>query len=76
MSVLARRIVTASGNDVVVEIIATGTGPALKVEDCPMVPLTIHDTHRLLLRFGRGTGDDEGLTPTGERLAAVLGELA
>ena len=76
MEPLARRTVTASGKDVLVEIMATGNGPALRVEDCPMIPLeAIPETHRLLSRFSRATGG-EGLTATGERLLAVLGELA
>ena len=74
--VLAQRTVQASGNSVTCEIIATGNGPALKVLDCPLVPLSLAETHKLLYRFARATpGDGEGLTPAGERLAAVLGEL-
>ena len=76
MEVLARRTIVSSGKDIVVEVVATGNGPALKAEGCPMVPLSLHETHRLLSRFGRAADGEEGLTKAGERLAAVLGELA
>lgn len=76
MNVLARRTITTSGRTVLVEVVATGNGPALRVEGCPMVPLSLCETHRLLSRLGRAAGAGEGVTETGEALAAVLGELA
>ena len=76
MKVLARRTITTSGTDIEVEVVATGNGPFLMVKDCPSIPLSeIRPTHRILSRFGRA-GEGEGLTPTGEMLLAVLGELA
>lgn len=76
MKVLGARLLQVSGHDIRCEVVATGNGPALRIPDCPLVPLTLHDTHRLLARFGRAApGTDEGLTPEGERLAAVLGEI-
>ena len=76
MNVLARRTVTTGGMDISVEVVATGNGPALRAEGCPLVPLSLAETHRLLSRFARAGVDGEGLTETGETLAAVLGELA
>ena len=76
METLARRVISSAGTDITVEVVATGNGPALRVEGCPMVPLSLAETHRLLSRLGRGDGEDEGLTPAGEKLAAILGELA
>ena len=76
MEVLARRTMVSSGKDIAVEVVATGNGPALRAEGCPMVPLSLHETHRLLSRLGRAADGEEGLTRAGERLAAVLGELA
>lgn len=75
---LARRTVTVSGTDIPVEIVATGNGPALRIEGCPpMVPLSaVHETHRMLSKFSRAGGEGEGLTPVAERMLAVLGELA
>lgn len=75
MDVLARRTIETSGKDVLVEIVATGNGPAMRTEGCPMIPLSMAETHRLLSRFGRSGVEGEGLTPPGERLLAVLGEV-
>ena len=76
MDVLARRIVESAGKEVMVEIVATGNGPALRAEGCPLVPLSLAETHRLLSRFARAGAEGEGLTEAGERLSAVLGELS
>lgn len=76
MDILARRTITAGGRAVLVEVVATGNGPALRAEGCPLVPLSLHETHRLLARFARAGADGEGLTAAGETLSAILGELA
>ena len=76
MNVLARRTLTTGGREILVEVVATGNGPALRVAGCPMLPLSLSETHRLLSRLGRAAGAGEGITETGETLAAVLGELA
>ena len=76
MDVLARRTIISSGRKIKAEVVATGNGPALRVEGCPMIPLSLHETHKLLSRLGRASNADEGVTEAGEMLAAVLGELA
>lgn len=76
MEVLAKRMVEVSGVEILVEIVATGNGPMLRAEGCPMVPPSeMRPTHRVLSRLSRAGAEGEGLTPTGERLLAVLGEL-
>lgn len=76
METLARRTITASGTDVLVKVVATGNGPALRVDGCPMVPMrSLAEIHRVLSRLGRADIEGEGLSEPGERLAAILGEL-
>lgn len=75
MEILARRSIETSGSVISIEIVVTGNGPALKSEGVAMMPLSISDTHRLLSRFSRASGEDEGLTEYGERLLAILGEI-
>lgn len=75
MEVLARRTIVSSGVDIIVELVATGNGPAIRAEGIPMIPLSLSETHRLLSRFGRA-GKGEGLTPAGEKISAILGELS
>ena len=76
METLARRTVTSSGDDVLMEVVSTGNGPVLKADGCPMVPLTLTEAHRLLTRFSRADAKGEGLTATREpRVLAVWGEV-
>ena len=75
MEVLARRTITSSGEDVVMEVVATGNGPALKAEGCPMVPLSLAEAHRLLTRFSRAASKGEGLADKGAKAMAVWGEV-
>ena len=75
MDVLARRTIQSSDQSITVEVRATGNGPVLYVEGCPMIPLSVHETHKLLTRLARASIEGEGLTEAGEKLAAVLGEL-
>ena len=76
VTLLGKRTIQTSGNDILVELIATGNGQALKIDDCPLIPLSMEDTYRVLNKFSHAKPESgEGITEIGEKMLVVLVEL-